>query len=172
MATRTQGQRLTKAQKAELGPQAVAMNARGVYYSDIAEELDVNWKTVGKLIDDELAERAEHRANSRERHISVYDRVQREAWELYDNCPDDRAQNKASALNAVLSAENSKVKLTGAETPKKNELTGPDGGPIEHSHQAEERDERFERLYAELNSFGTSEDESDSEGGRGVKVVE
>lgn len=113
--------RLTKGQKAELGPEAVAMSARGMPYTVIAKELGVNWKTVDKLIDDELAARAEHRANDKERHISVYNRVQQEAWRLYDNCPDDRAQNKSAALNTILSAENSKVKITGAEAPVKNE---------------------------------------------------
>lgn len=118
MATRTQGQRLTKAQKAELGPQAVAMNARGIYYSDIAEELDVNWKTVGKLIDDELAATAEHRVNDREKHLSVIRQAQKAAWEVFDNA-DYRSQNKVSSLNAILAGEAQASRLTGAEAPKK-----------------------------------------------------
>lgn len=113
------GARLSKARKAELGPEAVAMSARGISYNQISKNLKVNRNTVSKLIEDELANRAEHREQDRERHLSVYDRIQQEAWALYDNCPDDRAQNKASALNTVLSAENSKVKITGAEAPKK-----------------------------------------------------
>lgn len=116
--------RLSKAKKAELAPQAVDMSARGKSYRAIAVDLGVHRNTVEKLIDDELASRAEHRANDIERHLSVYDRAQRAAWELYDNCPDERAQNKAAAINAVISAENAKVKLTGAEQAAKVEHTG------------------------------------------------
>lgn len=133
MASRTQGQRLNKAQKAELGPKAVAMSAKGTPYTEIASELDVNWKTVGKLIDDELAERAEHRANDREKHISVLERVQREAWELYDTISDPRAQNKTTSLNIVLSAEAQKVKLTGAESAVKHEHSGSVGVILQES---------------------------------------
>lgn len=127
------GARLSKARKAELGPEAVAMSARGISYNQISKNLKVNRNTVSKLIEDELAERAEHRANDREKHISVLERVQREAWELYDTINDPRAQNKTTTLNIVLSAETQKVKLTGAEAPAKHEHSGNVGVVLQES---------------------------------------
>ena len=143
--------RLSKAKKAELGPQAVDMSARGCSTRAIACELGVNRNTVSKLIDDELAYRAEHRDNDVERHLSVYDRAQREAWEVYE-AADTRSQNKVASLNAIIAAENSKVRLTGAEQAKKLEHSGPGGGPIEHE-VVDARDELRERL----SRFATSE---------------
>lgn len=124
---RSRGQKLTKAEAEDLADKAIALSARGKNDSEIARDLELDRRTVKRLVDNGLAMRSEHRVHDRERHISVYDRVQREAWRLYDNCPDDRAQNKASALNAVISAENAKVKLTGAESAVKHEHSGDIG---------------------------------------------
>lgn len=115
--------RMTKAQRAEKAQQAVELSARSVSVARIAEELEVSWPTARKLIDDELANRAEHRANDREKHISRIEAVQRAAWERFEKT-DNKSLNASGYLNTILAGERDKVKLTGAEAAAKVEHTG------------------------------------------------
>lgn len=113
--------RLSQVKRAELADKAVELSARGLSNLAIASDIGVNRHTVKKLIDDELASRAEHRANDKERHLAVYTVVQRAAWERFKNT-DNRSINASGYLNTIRGAEDSKVKLTGAAPPQKLEL--------------------------------------------------
>lgn len=113
--------RLTQAQKDELGPQCVELYAEGNGDSAIGRLLGINRATVKKLRDDEYAKRAETRDNDIEQHMAVYTAIQRHAWAAFKNT-DERSLNKAGLLNTIKSAEDSKVKLTGAEAPSNSNV--------------------------------------------------
>jgi orotate phosphoribosyltransferase-like protein len=110
--------RMTKAQREDKAQQAVELSARGMSYSSIARQLRINWKTARKLVDDELAKRAEHRGQDTERHLAVYDAIQQAAWERFQQT-DNRSLNASGYLNTIKAAEDSKAKITGAEAPIK-----------------------------------------------------
>lgn len=120
--------RLTAAEKAEKATEAVALSARGHTYTQIAELLDHDRKTVKRWIDDELAKRAEHRGErqgDRERAIAVYSEIIREAWEKFDRL-DPRSLNVSGLLNAIRTAQERIDKLTGVEAPVKHAHGGPE----------------------------------------------
>lgn len=112
--------RFTKAQREEKAQQAVDLSARGASYQAIADQLGINWKTAKKLVKDELANRAEHREQDKEKHLAVYDAIQQAAWERFEQT-DNRSLNASGYLNTIKAAEDSKLKITGAEAPRKFE---------------------------------------------------
>ena len=156
--------RMTKAEREEKAQEAVELSARGFSYRAVASRIGVNWKTAKKLIEDELAVRAEGRDQDKERHLAVYDAIQRAAWERFRET-DNRSLNSSGYLNTIKAAEDSKVKITGAEAPSKSE------SKVDVAHRnADGRDEAFEQLFAELDAFGTQADAGNGEGGGGVPV--
>jgi hypothetical protein len=110
--------RLSAVQREEYGTKAVIWSAQGVPDSTIAKRLKVNPKTVKKLRDDTYAIRAEKRNNDIEKHLASYEAVQRAAWKRFKKTPDSSLNNSAY-LSVIRAAEDSKVKLTGAEAPKR-----------------------------------------------------
>jgi hypothetical protein len=111
---------MTKVQRDEAAQKAVALSAQGLSYQRIAASLEVTWKTARKLVADELAVRAEHREKDTERHLAVYDAIQEAAWERFEET-DNRSLNSSGFLNTIKAAEDSKVKITGAEAPTRSD---------------------------------------------------
>lgn len=109
--------RLTAAQRQEKADIAVGLSAKGWSNQKIAEELDVNRNTAGKLIKDELANRAEHRDNSKEKAIAVYEAVIAAAWQRFKNTG-NMSLNSSGFLNTIKAAQDSINKVTGAEAPR------------------------------------------------------
>lgn len=132
--------RLTKAQRAELAPQAVEMSATGMSYRAIGRELDLHWKTVNKLIDDDLAARAEHRENDRERSIARDEAVIRAAWEAFQDT-EGKSLNKSAYLNVIVRANERIDKKTGAEKPQRLEFEDVTEYQIEWPDAVSDRDE-------------------------------
>jgi hypothetical protein len=160
---------LTAADRQNKRDQATRLSVMGISYTEIGKQLGMSRQLTATLVKEELAGRAEHNDQKRESSKAHYREIIRSAWQSYHKVS-DKSLNKSGHLNVAIRAQERIDKIDGNDAPKKNEHTGPDGGPIEHSHQAEERDERFERLYAELNSFGTSEDDGDGGGGGGLSM--
>lgn len=114
--------RLTAAERQEKADLAVEYSARGWTNTEIAEEVGVHRHTVRKLIDDELANRAEHRQQEKERAIAVYVAVQKAAWQRFQQT-DNRSLNASGYLNTIKAAQERIDKVTGAEAPRKSDLT-------------------------------------------------
>ena len=112
--------RMTKAQRELKMAEALDLSAAGLPYTKIAERLEVSWPTARKLVEDELAKRAEHRSHDREKSIAVKERVIREAWEGYENTH-NRSLNRTGFLNTILRAQEGIDKLTGALAPLKHQ---------------------------------------------------
>lgn len=148
---------MTKMQREEKAYQAVELSARGASYQAIADELEVNWKTAKKLVDDELASRGEHREQDKERHLAVYDAIQQAAWERFRET-DNRSLNASGYLNTIKSAEDSKLKVTGAEAPRKFQHRRE---PSRTENEAMELADEIAALEAELadetEAFGAQE---------------
>ena len=137
---------MTTAQREEKAQQAVELSARGLSYSAISRQLKVNWKTAKKLVKDELAIRAEHRDQDTERHLAVYDAVQQAAWERFVQT-DNRSLNASGYLNTIKAAEDSKVKITGAEAPVKHQHQRE---PTKTEQEAAELADEIAAIEAEL----------------------
>lgn len=110
--------KLTPVEREEKATEAVALSARGMPDTLIAEELEISRNTVRRLRENEYAKRAEHRDQDKERHLAVYDAIQKAAWERFAGT-DNRSLNASGYLNTIKAAEDSKVKITGAEAPFK-----------------------------------------------------
>lgn len=102
----------------ELTAQAVELRARNMSFCAIAKELGITHPTAKKWIEDEYARRSEHREVDRERHLSVYEAIQSAAWAAFENT-NSGSLNRSGYLNTIKAAEDSKVKITGAEAPFK-----------------------------------------------------
>lgn len=113
---------LTPVQREEKAIEAVALSAKGMPDTLIAKELDISRHTVKRLRENEYAKRAEHRDQDKERHLAVYDAIQKAAWERFAET-DNRSLNASGYLNTIKAAEDSKVKITGAAAPEKIQLT-------------------------------------------------
>lgn len=153
---------LPAAERAEKARQAVSLSDRGVSATDIGERLSISRQLASNLVKEELAKRAEHDDQRRERQRSRYEYLYRLTLEDHDAAP-ITSLNKSGYINAAVRILERLDKIDGTEAAAKHEHSGPGGGPIEYRHDSE-RDERFERLYAELNSFGNSEDEDNGRG--------
>ncbi|PLS84877.1 MAG: hypothetical protein CYG60_15575 [Actinobacteria bacterium] len=111
---------MSKAERVEKAQEAVAMSARGVTLTAIGEVLGVSRQTASKLVQDELANRAEHRAADKERAVARYEEIIRAAWERFENT-DNRSLNASGYLNTIRSAQERIDKITGAEAPIKHQ---------------------------------------------------
>lgn len=111
---------MTRAEREWKADVALDLSARGFNYTRIAEHLDVSWTTAKKLVDDELAKRAEHRGVDKERHLAHYDAIQSAAWAAFRNT-NEKSLNRSGYLNTIKAAEDSKAKITGAEAPIKTD---------------------------------------------------
>jgi predicted transcriptional regulator len=112
----------TKAQRDELTTEAVRLSCRGWSTPKIAEEIGVTEKTIRRWMDDEFSLRAEMRDQDKERAISRYEEIIRAAWERYDRI-DDRSLNASGLLNTIRQAQESIDKITGAQAPKKLQIS-------------------------------------------------
>lgn len=110
--------KLTAVERQEKADKAVELSAKGWTNPEIAEEIGVHRHTVRKLIADELAGRAEHREQDKERAIATYVALIREGWRRLETM-DDRSLNVSGILNSIKSAQDSINKITGVEAPKK-----------------------------------------------------
>jgi hypothetical protein len=113
------------AERDEKSRHAVELRAKQWSLDAIAEEIGVTRKTVTTWIENELSRRAEHRGEDRERHLAVYDAIQKEAWDAFIGT-DPRSLNRSGYLNTIKAAEDSKMKITGAEAPRKYQNVGED----------------------------------------------
>lgn len=113
---------LTPVEREEKAIEAVALSARGMPDTLIAEALEISRHTVKRLRENEYAKRAEHRDQDKERHLAVYDAIQKAAWERFAETG-NRSMNASGYLNTIKAAEDSKVKITGAAAPEKIQLT-------------------------------------------------
>jgi hypothetical protein len=104
----------------ELTQQAVLLRAKQYSWNKIGKTLGINHTTAKKWVEDEHARRAEHRGIDKEKHLAVYNAVQKEAWANVDD-PEIHATHRIGYLNTIKGAEDSKVKITGAEAPVKVE---------------------------------------------------
>jgi predicted transcriptional regulator len=100
--------------------EAVRLRAMQWSWNKIGKELGITDHTAKKWVEDEHARRAEHRGLDKEKHLAVYDAIQKEAWENVDN-PELYPSVRIGYLNTIKAAEDSKVKITGAESPMKYE---------------------------------------------------
>lgn len=110
------------AERAEKAEKAVGLSARGVSYVEIGKRLGISRQLASNLVKEELATRAEHRDNDRERAIAHYQQIIGAAWRSYE-AVDDRSLNKSGHLNAAIRAQERIDRITGAEAPKKAEIT-------------------------------------------------
>lgn len=116
--------RLTAADKQEKVRQAVAMSARSMTYTDIAGQLGVSRNAVAKWVKNELAKRAEHRDQDRERAIATYQELKAERWRRLKRLPtDSRANNVVGLLNGINADQERIDRLTGVEAPKRLEVS-------------------------------------------------
>lgn len=115
--------RLTQAQRQEKAQEAVNLSAMGLSYTAIGKTLSVSRQTATKLIDDELAKRAEHRGSEREASIARNIAVIKAAWERFEKT-DNRSLNASGYLNTIIRAGERIDKLTGAEAPSRSEQNG------------------------------------------------
>lgn len=104
--------------KTELTERAVELRARQWSFQSIANELGMSRLTAAKWVHEEHARRSEHRADTTEQHLAVYDEVQKAAWDRLKEL-DSRSLNVAGLLNTIKAAEDSKTRITGAESPRK-----------------------------------------------------
>ncbi len=115
---------LTAADRLNKTEKALRMSARGVSYTEIGQQLGIRRQLASTLVNEGLANRAEHRDQDRERAIAHYQEVIRAAWQSYAKV-DDRSLNKSGHLNAAIRAQERIDKIAGNEAPKKYEDTGP-----------------------------------------------
>ena len=106
------------AERHEKSQRAVELRAKQWSFDAIAQEIGVTRNTATTWIENELARRAEHRGEDTERHLAVYDAIQREAWDGYKDAPPS-SPHRSGYLNTIKAAEDSKVRITGAEAPRK-----------------------------------------------------
>lgn len=111
--------KLTAAERQEKADRAVELSAKGWSNSEIGADLGVHRHTVKKLIDDELAKRAEHREHEKEAAIAVYQAIIAEGWRRLADLKDSRSHNASGFLNSIKAAQDSINKITGAEAPFK-----------------------------------------------------
>jgi hypothetical protein len=102
----------------ELTAQAVELRAKNLSFNAIARELGITHPTAKKWIEDEYARRSEHRELDREKHLAVYEAIQSAAWAAFQDT-NSASLNRSGYLNTIKAAEDSKVKITGAEAPHK-----------------------------------------------------
>jgi orotate phosphoribosyltransferase-like protein len=105
-------------QREEFTARAVQLSAEGWSAVAIAEDLGIHRKTVKKLIDDEMAQRSEHRAEDKERAIARYEAVIEASWKRYRRVH-DASTNASALLNTIVAAQGRIDKITGAESPTK-----------------------------------------------------
>jgi len=84
----------------------------------IGRYLGITHRTAKKWIDNEHTQRSEHRGIDKEAHLAVYDAIQKSAWEAFKGTS-KASMNRSQYLNTIKAAEDSKMKITGAEAPKK-----------------------------------------------------
>lgn len=113
--------KFTAEERRALAQEAVSLSAQGANDTEIGRMLGVDPRTAKKYIADELALRAEMRDNDIERHLAVYTEVQRVAWKRLQETK-MTSVNSAGLLNVVKAAEDSKVKLTGAEAAREHNV--------------------------------------------------
>jgi hypothetical protein len=104
--------------------EAVLLRARQWSWNKIAKQLGVDNHTAKKWVEDEYARRAEYRVVDKEAHLAVYNAIQKKAWEDYeDTKKTDKPMDavRIGYLNVIKGAEDSKVRITGAESPMKFE---------------------------------------------------
>lgn len=112
------GYQYSAADRAEITDKAVELRAKGLSFRAIGRELGPNHITIETWLENEYARRSEHRGIDKEKHLATFDTIQKEAWDGYASAPAS-SPHRIGYLNTIKAAEDSKVKITGAEAPKK-----------------------------------------------------
>lgn len=123
--------RLTVAEREEKGAEAYRLSAESWTEAAIAYQLDINRHTVSKLLKEERERQRERRNEAADESIAVYRAVKRHAWERLTNENLKANSYSVSALlNNIIAAQKGEDGVTGAEAPKRKEVSGPDGSPL------------------------------------------
>lgn len=124
----------TRERAAERRSQAIELRKGGYSYREIAKELGCSltqaWFDVKKVLDDLAAHDRETAAQVRKIEIMRLDTMVRGLW------PNVQSGDSSSVM-AALKVSERRSKLMGLDAPVKNELTGPDGGPLAISNSVD-----------------------------------
>lgn len=116
------GIRLSKAQKEELSEQALAMSCKGRPVTEIAKELDVNWKTANGLVDFALAKRDVDEDAERQRSLAHHREIVKWCWEqLEDEALGKVAQNRPAYVARIQHSQSEIDRLNNVTPPLKTE---------------------------------------------------
>ncbi|WP_273843903.1 hypothetical protein [Rubrobacter calidifluminis] len=158
-------QRLAKAQRIEYARKAAELSAKGWMSKDIAVELGVSAATVQRLIDYAYELERDRWVNGKEEAIAQYRAIIDEAWKRLRTL-DSRSLNVSGLLNSIRAAQERIDRLQGNEAPIKTHNEHHN-----YTHKSEdERKERYERLFAELDAYRLGVDDADGRGAGGESV--
>lgn len=126
--------------------EATRLSARGVRYSEIAKVVGISTPTLRIWLENEYSQRAEHRANDRERAIARYEELIYEGWERLKDTK-NTSMNVSGLINAIRQIQDSINKVTGIDNPAYRE-------PTPHEEKMlSERKEAFTELFAEIEQY-------------------
>lgn len=114
MARQIQG-----AERRELAEQAVNLDVRGASFIEIGKQLGISRGLASTLVYEELANRAEHRDQDKERAIAEYRQIIRTAWTKLHELGNRSPNAVVGLLNTAINAQERIDRLTGAEAPIK-----------------------------------------------------
>jgi len=111
--------------------QAIALRIAGCSYKEIAEQLGLSCggahKTVMRVLEKDAAKTAEDAERLRQMELMRLDRMLLGLW------TQAKAGNQG-AVDRVLRIMERRSKYLGLDAPVRRELSGPEGGPIQHEY--------------------------------------
>ena len=114
--------RMPQAKRDELAAQIVELVAKGWNFTKIGKLLAIDRRTASRFYKNELANRAEHRDQDREKSIAQYETVIKEAWTRLEGL-NSNSLNVSGLLNAIRQAQQAIDDLTGVKAPTKVQHT-------------------------------------------------
>lgn len=94
--------KLTRAVKEELSEQALAMSCKGRPFTEIAQELEVNWKTAKGLVEYALDKRDIDEDAERQRSLAHHREILRWCWgQLEGQALKTNAQNRPAYIGRI-----------------------------------------------------------------------
>lgn len=146
---------------------AIALRIGGASYKEIGQRLGLSCSAAHKMVMRVLEKDQKKTAEDRERLLQMelmrLDRMQLGLWS-------QAKSGNQGAVDRVLRIQERRAKYLGLDAPSRRELSGPEGGPIQHEYDFSHlSDEELERAISETESAegGTASEAAEEAEGAG-----